>query len=529
MIEFILAIFGFLFIVLSTLSGKRREITKRFLRLVIIIAIISVGSVIFVIGMSMKQTYTDEFAIEVLSAKRFLAGLNPYGFQYALKSMESYGVPLSSLTPKLSGGYVTNLQYPDLSFLILIPFILLHVNPEVVLFFFTLLLLSLIALEFIERDLAFMAPLAIAVALFNINLIFFSLNGITDIIWITFLASSLMLLQKRYIPGILFGLSLASKQLPIFILPFLLIFIYKRYGSRKLLEFTLMAAGSFILLNLPFIMMGPTTFFNSILAPENAPIIGIGFGLSQFYISGYIPFADREFFTTLMISVWLFFVLIYAYKFDTLKYSLTALPIIVLIFNFRLLENYLMYWPILTLSTLPYIIRKGNTIEQRKDFSFQFIQKFYQAIHLNSNKIKKIYRIMVPVLMVLIILLPTFVFLENDSSYKQKIKIESVTPEGMNSTGSVNCLYVNVTYSSEIKNLSLRFRILEDGFLNNPNGFFWNSTEFKPASGKLYTSFHIHTNDTSYFLEEHNSYVIIAYNSNLETWYHIDIGKNINV
>jgi uncharacterized membrane protein len=439
-----------------------------------------------------------------------------------MKSIESYGVSLSSLTPKLSGGYVTNLQYPDLSFLILIPFILLHVNPEVVLFFFTLLLLSLIALEFIERDLAFMAPLAIAVALFNINLIFFSLNGITDIIWITFLASSLMLLQKRYIPGILFGLSLASKQLPIFILPFLLIFIYKRYGSRKLLEFTLMAAGSFILLNLPFIMMGPTTFFNSILAPENAPIIGIGFGLSQFYISGYIPFADREFFTTLMISVWLFFVLIYAYKFDTLKYSLTAL-------NFRLLENYLMYWPILTLSTLPYIIRKGNTIEQRKDFSFQFIQKFYQAIHLNSNKIKKIYRIMVPVLMVLIILLPTFVFLENDSSYKQKIKIESVTPEGMNSTGSVNCLYVNVTYSSEIKNLSLRFRILEDGFLNNPNGFFWNSTEFKPASGKLYTSFHIHTNDTSYFLEEHNSYVIIAYNSNLETWYHIDIGKNINV
>ncbi len=530
MIEFLLTVFGFSFILLSTISGKRHNFSKKFLHMIILVTILSVGTVIFIIGMSMKRSFTDEFAIEVLSAKRFLAGLNPYGIQYSIRAIESYGVSLSSLTPKLAGGYVTSLEYPDFSFLILIPFILLHINPEIVLFIFTLLLLSLIAIEFVERELAFMAPLALAVALFNINLIFFSLNGITDVIWVTFLAASLIFLQKRFIPGILYGLSLAAKQLPIFILPFLLIFVYKRYGFKKFVEFTITAALSFILINLPFILMSPSSFFNSILAPENAPILGIGFGLSQFYFSGYIPFADRQFFTALMISVWMMFIVIYMYKYDTLKYSLTALPIIVLIFNFRLLENYLMYWPILTLSTLPYIIRKGNTSDSNEKLSLSNLKKLGNHFQINGNKIQKIYKYLIPVLIVLIILIPTVVFVENSSSYQQRIRIESVTPEPMKAAnGEINCLYVNVSYSKQITNLSLRFRILEDGFLNNPNGFFWNATVFKPASGHYYTSYHIYTNDSNYFLEEHNTYVIIAYNSNLETWYHVNIGKALNI
>ena len=202
-LEFTISVLGFLFIVLSTLSGKRRNLMKKSLILIILGSLLAISAVIFTIGIATKPIYTDELAIDALSAKRFLSGMDPYGFSFGLTALRSYGVPLSSLTPKLSGGYVTSLEYPDVSFLLLIPFIILHLNPNIVLFIFTLLILALIAIEYVEKELAFMAPLAIAVALFNINLIFFTLNGITDVIWVTFLALSLMLLQKRFLPDIL--------------------------------------------------------------------------------------------------------------------------------------------------------------------------------------------------------------------------------------------------------------------------------------------------------------------------------------
>ncbi|MHB1439184.1 MAG: hypothetical protein ACYCSO_01805 [Cuniculiplasma sp.] len=526
-LEFTISVLGFLFIVLSTLSGKRRNLMKKSLILIILGSLLAISAVIFTIGIATKPIYTDELAIDALSAKRFLSGMDPYGFSFGLTALRSYGVPLSSLTPKLSGGYVTSLEYPDVSFLLLIPFIILHLNPNIVLFIFTLLILALIAIEYVEKELAFMAPLAIAVALFNINLIFFTLNGITDVIWVTFLALSLMLLQKRFLPGIFFGLSLAAKQLPIFILPFLLIFVYKRYGLKSAMEFILTSAITFVLINLPFILMNPASFFHAIIAPESAPIIGIGFGLAQFYFSGYVPFADRQFFTALMISVWAVFVLIYATKYDSLKYSFTALPVIVLIFNFRLLENYLMYWPLLTLITLPYIIRKGH-LEDNRDGQLSLKFSVFTSFGAKHKElVSQIYKYTLFVIIILIMLIPTIMFIENDSSYKQELKIESVTPGVMSSEGYVNCLKLNISYTGPQSNLSLNFRILEDGFLNNPNGFFWNSISFNGGPEKNYVSIHIFTNNTQYFLQNHNSYVIIAYNQNIETWYHINIGSSL--
>ncbi len=528
-LEFVIAIVGCLFILYSTLPSYNLHLSKKVSKIIVLFALVFVSSIVIIIGIAVKPIYTDELAIEALAAKRMLEGLNPYGYHFGLSALSAYGVPVSSLTPTISGGYVSTLQYPDLMILLLAPLVYFHLDPGIVLFLFTTFLIAIIAYEFIERDLLFMVPLAVAIAFFNVNLLLFSYEGITDIVWVTFLALSIVFLQKRYIPGIFLGLSIAAKQLPIFIIPFLIIFIYKKYGLQKLIEVVSITALTFIAVNLPFIIANPGVFFSAVIAPESTPILGIGFGLSQIYFSGYLPFADREFFTILMLSVWAFLIILYLYKFEKLKYSFTVFPIIIVMFNFRLLENYLMYWPVITLVTIPYIFRKGNQATEIRKTHPTLISvknKFKRNI-LRNHDLTKFYRLFLLIIIVIIVVTPIYAFMENERLYKNQIVIRSATLSGINPSGFADSMMINVSYGPEVTNTSFNFRILEDGFLNNPNGFFWESTAVANNSAGGFTVYHLYTNDSSYYLEQNNSYIIIAYNQYVETWYHILVGKSI--
>ncbi len=527
--EFFITLVGFILVVFSTLSWKNKEISKRKLRFITFLLLSAISTLIIIIGLSQRAIYTDELAIEMLSAKRIMSGLNPYGYNFGAAALLSYGVPLSSLTPTITGGYISSLQYPDLMVILLIPFYYFHIDPDILLFVMTIVLLWIIANEFIVRKMIFMVPLAIAVSLFNINLIFFSYDGITDIVWVVFLSLSLVTLQKRYQPGIFFGLSVAAKQLPIFILPFLLIFIYKRYGVKRAIEFMFFALLIFFALNAPFIIANAGLFFRAVLAPESSPLLGIGFGLSQIYFSGYVPFADSEFFTILMVCVWLFFIIIYLEKFETLKYSLTVLPIIVVIFNYRLLENYIMYWPIITMTTIPYIISKNKENYSPSDNVVlkSKVSNFLNKVKLNEKMTRKIYNVALLIIIIFIVSVPVFVLVENDYSHRNEIKIVSATISATIPGGYADSLTLNMTYGAGISNTSMNFRILEDGFLNNPNGFFWKEKQL--ANNKIldFAVYSLYTNNTSEYLLANNSYIIIAYNQYTETWYHITVGKNL--
>ena len=182
--EFFITLVGFILVVFSTLSWKNKEISKRKLRFITFLLLSAISTLIIIIGLSQRAIYTDELAIEMLSAKRIMSGLNPYGYNFGAAALLSYGVPLSSLTPTITGGYISSLQYPDLMVILLIPFYYFHIDPDILLFVMTIVLLWIIANEFIVRKMIFMVPLAIAVSLFNINLIFFSYDGITDIVWV---------------------------------------------------------------------------------------------------------------------------------------------------------------------------------------------------------------------------------------------------------------------------------------------------------------------------------------------------------
>lgn len=528
-LEFLMALVGFLFILFSTMSSGRIRVSKRYLQYIMISTLLLISILIVIIGMSVKTIYTDELAIEVLSSKRLLDGLNPYGFHFGISALKAYGVSLSALTPTINGSYISTLQYPDLMILLLIPFVVFHVNPDALLFLFTVILIFIIAYEFISKELTFMVPLAVAIVFFNINLLFFSYEGITDIVWVVFLTLSLTFLQKKYVPGIFLGLSIAAKQLPVFIIPFLLIYVYKKYGIHKVLQVILFTVATFTLVNLPFIIQNPAIFISAVVAPENTPILGIGFGLSQVYFSGYLPFADREFFTVLMLSVWAFLVILYLYKFDSLKYALTVFPIAIVMFNFRLLENYIMYWPIITLATFPYIFKEKTEVKNLKQSVpiFTGFRKRFRKHILRNADLKKVYRISMVILLLIVISMPIYAFIQNDRVYDEKIVIKSATLSGINEYGFANSMMINVSYGKDVTNTSFNFRILEDGFLNNPNGLFWNESMQENNITCGFTVYHLYTNDSANFLIANNSYIIIAYNQYVETWYHITVGHSL--
>jgi uncharacterized membrane protein len=522
-VDIIFLIFGFFNIFLSLIAKISAGIPNKIFILIIVITLSLVSGLFFIFAFSTKASYTDEFAIEILAFKRTLLGLNPYGYHFQLSKILSYGVPISNLTPNLSGGYITSIQYPALSFLILAPFVIFHLDPEFLLILSTIILLFVIGIEFIRKDFAYLAPVAMILALANVNVVLFSLEGITGIIWVSLLSISLVFLHRRVIPGIFFGLALAVKQLPIFILPFIIIFIYKKYGIRRALEFVFLAGTVFLIINLPFLINDPIIFFKSIISPETTPIIGIGFGLSQLYISGFFPSVDRGFFTVLMISVWFLFILLYYVKFNTLKYSLTVIPVIVLLFNFRLLENYLMYWPLLTLVTMPYIFKpenEENIVVKTHETSENIKTSFTKAILKNQ---KRITHLLIPVLIVIIILAPAVVLFDNLAKDTQYIKIISITPGKSSSFGDINRLEINASSSPANSSVIFHFRILEDGYLTFPNGFFWNSTIVK--SGTLTNNYNIYlyTNNSEYYLRNGYSYIVVMYNQFGETWYHLDL------
>jgi Predicted integral membrane protein len=230
-----------------------------------------------------------------------------------------------------------------------------------------------------------------------------------------------------------------------------------------------------------------------------------------------------------MLSVWAFLVILYLYKFDRLMYSLTVFPILIVMFNFRLLENYLMYWPIITLATFPYMFREkadATGARQSLHMSSGVRDKFRKHVLRNAD-LRKIYHLAIVVLLVVVVCTPIYALIQNEHVYDQKILIESATISGINGNGFTNSMMINVSYGKDVSNTSFNFRILEDGFLNNPNGLFWNSTmQVNNVTGG-FTVYHLYTNDSANYLALNNSYIIIAYNRYVETWYHLTIGHSL--
>ena len=312
---------------------------------------------------------TDEINIDYYAGYLILHGINPY-IAANMKDVFAFtGFPLYLTTPILTGGYVTSLGYPALAAIIMVPAAAFDLQPSLVPLFFSVSTFLLLYLFLGSSKGKGRTALIGLLAALSVYYSYIATGGTVDSIWVFFSIFSYITRKKPILSGVFFGIAIAVKQLPIILLPFLLILFYFESGKRlkRPAEFLTAAFSAFLIPNLPFLIASPMDWIRGVTSIVTTPLMGVGFGPSALAFMGYTRIPP-VFFTFMMILVFMFLIGIYIIHFDRLKYAFFVFPIIILIFNFRVETDYLNVWPLLLLPALMeiYIDRHSTKIAVKK-------------------------------------------------------------------------------------------------------------------------------------------------------------------
>ena len=478
--------------VLYVFRGKLSHIPKlsgfRFSRRMKILSILLFLIVLVAYFLRVSFPSSDEFTIDWYSSIQFLRGLDPYINSVTAGVFRVFPIPATAMTPTMAGGYVTNLSYPSLSFLIMVPARLLHISP-----FITLIPIYLVPLAFIRKNINIISGIAVCSAFILQPLLLTQYSlGFSDILWMTLTALSLICLNKRYLSGALIGTAISLKQVPALLVPFMLILILKNYGLKESLKFIASSLVAFFAFNGYFILKSPSAYVHDMLAPEIQNLIGIGFGPSQYSFLGFI-YVSRDFYTFMIIFLLVLLVIVYSLYTEQIQYGFVAFPLLMFIFNYRLLAEYLMYWPMMAALLIPYIGIKVRSADSNT-----------RIVIMSRKHWKK-----VAVFAVLLIAIPVGAALHFNRS--PSLTVNSLMPE-YSSNGTLSYIEANVTYLSHQTSVSpLYFRFVGGSNMVNQNGYIWTTTGNISFSGGNTYRFNIYPLAVSDLINVSGSYRVIVY------------------
>ena len=235
---------------------------------------------------------TDELAYNQYAATLLLRGIDPYAASMAPAFNRLFVSP-DAYTYLLNGNPVTALSYPALSFLVYVPLQLLGVHQQAAEY-------TDIGFWVIAMIMAFfMVPKALrsaVVVLLSFSVyISYAVGGITDCVMLPFLF--LVAFQwdrytvsprNRWWAPVSLGLAMAIKQTPWFLAPILLIGLWRegqmrglsrRQIGRMLIQYVLTAFLSFMVVNLPFVIVNPVAWIRGIFTPLVSAMVPSGQGL----------------------------------------------------------------------------------------------------------------------------------------------------------------------------------------------------------------------------------------------------------
>ncbi len=426
---------------------------------------------------------TDEFLIDLYSAMKFLSGLNPYNpastaniYSY----FKSFNLALN-VTPTMYGGDITGLGYPALAFLIYIPYVYAGKFANLIITGIATLPFIFIYKKFHDKKIALYAVFSL---LINIIFIYSAAYSLIGLVWVVFMLISYYFRKNAAMSGIFFGLALSTKQFPAIIFPFFLYMIFRESGYKEAIKWFFYAFLVFIIINGYFILRSPVLYFKDILSPEISHLIGIGFGLSQLSFLNFV-YIPADFFTLLVLVLFLTLFILYIKYYDSLKFELFAFPFFIFIFNYRLLITYIAFWPLLSIISI-------------EDIDFK------RKIRINKKSLKKYIAIAACVIIIIsAILVPVNI------EHKNEIKIDSVSVVENNS--KIGKIYVNVTDINHADE-NIYFR----GIINetNYNGLLFNYSGNNLEKGK--TSTVILTPVRGETISDNITLYLIAYNGTVQ-------------
>ncbi len=295
---------------------------------------------------------TDELAIDQYAARLVQHGMNPYVHSMG-PSFPMFRVSPGGYTYTLTGGRVTQLSYPALSFLVYLPFLWLgwtrQLAPGIDVIGWSLAILLMFRL--LPRPLRAGALILGGFGAY-INL---AVIGLTDLAFMPLLVMAAYRWDefdgrrwRSYLGPVAFGLAMACKQTPWPVLPFILAGLVcdqrpgsLRGGAERAGRYLVAALAAFLVPNLPFILMSPSNWAKGTIAPLANSLVpagqgGIGFSLFL-RIGGGSLFA----FTLLSLVVLIVALVTYVGTYPLLKPATFLLPALAYFFAVRSFAVYL--------------------------------------------------------------------------------------------------------------------------------------------------------------------------------------------
>lgn len=463
-------------------------------------AILIIGALwVFAFWYGTPKIPTDEFALDFYAAHLTVNGINPYisantSQVFSVLFPLIRGVPANIATPYSTGGFVTAFTYPAFSMLPFIPAQIIPGFPSAIMIPFFAVLPVFIYVIYRRSNFKKYALLAAFVVLLNPSFLNQVSLGYPDVLWVIFSMASVYTYRRETTSGILMGLSAAVKQIPWLMIPFVAILIYRESGRKASVKWGFMVILIFSLATLPFIVTDPMSFLSSVMAPEFQQLIGIGFGPSQFAFLGIIPIS-RVFFISMVAALLSCFIVAYLFYYRELKFAFIAFPLLIFLFNYRLLLNYLLFWPIIALSVIP-------LVESRKEKN-KGIQK------VRHNFPASTIRYLVP-LAIFIMLASPIVYQISGASNPPPLSLSSIEITGVSGHNVTSISVWAVVNSTAVPPNDLHFRFVPFSSSPTMNGYLWVTSNYSEYSNGTYL-FKITPLDSSQVLNWNGTYRIVAY------------------
>jgi len=317
-------------------------------------------SIACVIGWSATTLYfspsygTDEVAFEQYAAQLVTHGVDPYGADLS-GALDLFRVPIQYATYTMNGGMSAGLAYPDLSFLLIVPLLLLGVVSQAalivnVLFFVLTMIVAFRVLPKHQRLLSVVLCAGVPV-LFG-----YVVAGINTVLFMPFLLLAAHRWDRYHtlrgaravVAPAAFGLACCVQQLPWFIAPFLIVgtFLEARAArsTRAALltcaRYTGIAIATFLLLNLPFIAWSPSRWMRGIVLPITQHAIPYGQGFVDLSAFFHIGGGRIGLYTDAALLLLAALLVVYVRYYRAMRYVTFFLPAIILFFASRSLAEY---------------------------------------------------------------------------------------------------------------------------------------------------------------------------------------------
>jgi len=275
---------------------------------------------------------TDSAALDHVAARALAQGHNPY--TTALSSTRLLlETPQSFWTYTLTGGHVSTVSYPAGSFLFYAPAFALGFRHQVVdwMDLYAWLAAALLLFFLLPRAWRWIAALVTLTGIFTAIFA----GGGTDAAFLPFAMLALWRWDRfgrpkggglaRWIGPVALGLACSIKQVPWFLIPFLVVGVAietRRAGRSALpvvVRYAAIVAGVFLAVNLPFMIWSPGPWWHGTVLPLTQPLVADGQGVVALALHGLTGGVDLDQLTIASTLALLSLLVAFAAWYDVLK------------------------------------------------------------------------------------------------------------------------------------------------------------------------------------------------------------------